>query len=430
MFLAIVRLLASFLFLCLFFVSQMSAQTHKSTIPHFDLDMSTSEMQKELSKSFYKTQKSEDPASIIKAIKNGERLSAWLKWENERRSISDQLLLTNPSLRRGHPINKPTIYSDKTVETDTEALMREMPSEMRIYFDQPKLDFPSKLPLSDELFLSYARRMNKIYQTATRYRMLNPYRARYTLSRRKDVRGYYYLSQNHWSAERLDLEYLTLTEREQRDLKNALVGICINFVGTQDQGAGCVNELEKSIKEYKMGKYFSLYIGAAKKIWNSFFLIPNAARRSDIIWNSANPNEASVPFLTPKQDNIKNYLELNIEDEWKWDGWGLNLNFGNDARSPRVVFETGVTPHVNGLGGNEIVMDANEPIEEYESKWTIRHEFGHVLGFPDCYHEFYDTDLSAFVNYQLDITDLMCSRAGNMNERLFSEMKRVYYIKM
>ena len=82
--------------------------------------------------------------------------------------------------------------------------------------------------------------------------------------------------------------------------------------------------------------------------------------------------------------------------------------------------------NVNGLGGNQIVMDSNQPIEEYESQWTIRHEFGHVLGLPDCYHEFYDTNLEAYVNYQLDVTDLMCSRAGNMKERIYTELKKAY----
>jgi len=53
------------------------------------------------------------------------------------------------------------------------------------------------------------------------------------------------------------------------------------------------------------------------------------------------------------------------------------------------VFEPGVTPHVNGIGGRIITMDANAPLDDYDVSWTIRHEYGHVLGFPDCYVEFY-----------------------------------------
>ena len=34
--------------------------------------------------------------------------------------------------------------------------------------------------------------------------------------------------------------------------------------------------------------------------------------------------------------------------------------------------------------------------------------------------------LEAYVNYQIDVNDLMCSRSGNMNERIFKELKRTY----
>ncbi len=55
-----------------------------------------------------------------------------------------------------------------------------------------------------------------------------------------------------------------------------------------------------------------------------------------------------------------------------------------------LYFQKGVTPHVNRLGGNVIIMDAAASIEEYAIRWAIRHEYGHVLGLPDCYFEFYD----------------------------------------
>jgi hypothetical protein len=81
---------------------------------------------------------------------------------------------------------------------------------------------------------------------------------------------------------------------------------------------------------------------------------------------------------------------------------------------------------VDKLGGNEITMDKNAPLSEYEVQWTIRHEFGHVLGFRDCYLEFYDSTEKAIVSYQFDVTNLMCSRQGHLKEIHYQELKRLY----
>jgi hypothetical protein len=85
------------------------------------------------------------------------------------------------------------------------------------------------------------------------------------------------------------------------------------------------------------------------------------------------------------------------------------------------------TPHVNGLGGSEITMDAIRPLNDYSNRWTIRHEYGHTLGFPDCYVEFYDIDREMIVNYQLDLDNLMCSRRGHLQEKQFEELKENYF---
>ena len=92
-----------------------------------------------------------------------------------------------------------------------------------------------------------------------------------------------------------------------------------------------------------------------------------------------------------------------------------------------VVFQAGATPHVNGIAGSEITMDGNRNMAEYSSRWTIRHEYGHVLGFPDCYVEFFDVGAGVMVNYQLDITNLMCSRKGKLQERHYLELRNAYF---
>jgi hypothetical protein len=72
-------------------------------------------------------------------------------------------------------------------------------------------------------------------------------------------------------------------------------------------------------------------------------------------------------------------------------------------------------------------MDENRNIQDYDVKWTIRHEFGHILGLPDCYVEFYDAKKAVMIDYQIDITNLMCSRRGHLQAKHYEELKRNYY---
>ena len=92
----------------------------------------------------------------------------------------------------------------------------------------------------------------------------------------------------------------------------------------------------------------------------------------------------------------------------------------------KLEFEPGTTPHVNGAG-DTITMDANQALNEYDSTWTIRHEFGHVLGFPDCYVEFYDEEAGLMINYQIDTSNLMCSRRGHLQDKHFQQLKKHYF---
>ena len=169
----------------------------------------------------------------------------------------------------------------------------------------------------------------------------------------------------------------------------------------------------KNLIEYK-NSYWPL----AEKNYQSFFAIDNP--RHDL-QNSL--NNMVIPFEVPESNRLQNWLQINVEDEFKYNDWKLKINFKDKALS-HLEFEANTTPHVSD--GNTIVMDLNTNIDEYEVKWTIRHEFGHVLRLPDCYIEFYDPELDHAINYQIDINDLMCSRAGNMNKRIYTELLKTY----
>jgi hypothetical protein len=387
---------------------------------HLDLEMTSGEYRSLLKiqeRSSEKSIKNDDPA-ITRAIKLGERLSKWIAKVNTGRTEATAIRLTSATTRRGIPIDKPNKYSPSIIKKDTDSVMSELPASIKLVLESNS-ELPGTIPLDDETFITFARRLDRNYQSAARYKSVDQYRYHYIQAANKDVRGYHYLMTN--KIEEKDLRDVSLIPVSKiTPIKEALSLICLNSLSNISK---CNSEVASAFASNRVSQMYKKYFQHSKRVWDSFFKIPVNARRSDISWSG---NSATVPFNTPEIPKFIPYLQDNIEDEFRWNGWVLKMSFGYYPNGPLLKFEPGVVPHVNGLGGNEIVMDSNQPIEEYESKWTIRHEFGHVLGLPDCYHEFYDTNADAYVNYQLDITDLMCSRAGNMNGRIYKELKEAY----
>ncbi len=387
------------------------AQSH---LPHMDLEMTSAEYAQILN-TIPKSIKAD--AEVETAIKLGVRLQSWVAKINTGRSPETAIRLTSAATRRGIPIDKPNVYNPTIIGKTQIEVLNDMPKSMRDVI-LGATEVPGTFDVDDETFIKHARLLDRNYQSAARYKSLDPHRSAYTQRAAQDVRGYYYLMSNNITANELRDRALIPAEKVT-PIKNALAGICKN----SSSWGNCPASVEKAWTDNKLAELYTKHFSAAKKLWDDFFVIPSYAARSDFSWSG---NTLNVVFNTPSIPKFIPYLKNNIEDEFRWENWGLKMNFGSYSSGPRLVFEAGVVPHVNGLGGDTITMDSNQPIEEYESQWTIRHEFGHVLGLPDCYHEFYDTDLKAFVNYQLDITDLMCSRAGNMKERIYLELKKAY----
>jgi hypothetical protein len=387
-------------------------------LPHLDLEMTSDEYRVHLTQLAKNKNLAPDDPGIAASIKLGERLSNWIAKVNASRPADAAIRLTSPQTRRGVPIDAPSIYNPTIIKAGAEKIVAELPEGMKTVLTST-VELPATLGIDDETFIKHARLLDRNYQSAARYKSVNPYRMQYTSAASEDVRGYYYLTQNKIGKEQLQ-DVATIDADKIAPIKDALTKICLN---SRDSLASCKKKVDAAFVSNTLAALYTKYFATAQKNWNDFFVIPSNGTRSDLVWTEA---VMTVPFNTPSIARFIPYLQNNIEDEFRWGNWKLKMNFGNFSNGPELIFEAGVVPHVNGLGGNQIVMDSNQPIEEYESQWTIRHEFGHVLGLPDCYHEFYDTNLNAYVNYQLDITDLMCSRAGDMKERIYTELKKAY----
>lgn len=400
--------------LCLSVLLSLSTSyADSSNLPHLDPEMTGAEyraifQQKNLS---FAT----DELQVILTV--GKRNLDWLEKINRARSANSQMDLWTEANTQAYPIETPSIANRTLIKNRYTTLLSELPNEMKsVVLSSSEL--PTTAPFADEIYLEWARKLDKIYQAASRWLLQEPNLFAYRARAKDDVRGFVVLSKETDLATKL-AQWNTLDEATKERLKMALLGLCKNSDTAMSR---CSQEFTRETTSGTASAFYAKYIARSRSLYNSFFTLTNARR--DLRWSEAE-NTCRMPFQMPETNEIRSWLADNIEDEWKWNGWSFKLEFAANA-SAFVRFVAGATPNVNGLGGNRITMDANRPIDHYSTKWTIRHEFGHVLGFPDCYIEFYDSDEGVMVNYQLDITNLMCSRRGKLQEKHYLEMKRSY----
>lgn len=417
----------SHLLLCsvLLFGSQLFAQNLK-TRPYLDLETTSQEYRALLRSQRFTLAPalSKDPedAELERWIALGQRNLQWVDLVNQNRTPEAKISLSSPATQGGYPVSTPTIYNFSIIKEKWQILQALLPAPLKkVIFEGAPLTI--EIPVTDREFMEWLVQVDRAYQNAARYKIMKPWKEDMIKEASHDVRGYLRIKGDPLVDQKLN-QWSSLPQNQKGQLSTDLSQICWN-AGQSTQA--CESELAAAIKNQKLIELKNKYQPAANAHYDSYFKIPRT--RTDVTWTSANPNVFQIPFANPHNENVLNYLRFNIQDEWKWNGWQLQLNFveTNSEDTTHVVFVPGSTPHVNDLAGSEITMDANAPLSEYDVQWTIRHEYGHVLGFPDCYLEFYDTSIDAFVSYQLDVTNLMCSRRGHLNQSHFDELKRVYF---
>ncbi len=364
----------------------------------------------------------EDPI-LENYLAMGQKNLQWVDLINAHRPAQQKISFSSEATQQGFPISAPRVMNFKVVKNTWDILHALLPSPLKaVIFEGAALT--ETLPVSEREFTEWLFQVDRAYQLAARYTMMKPWRQEMAEVANWDVRGYLILKEEvDLNTKLLNWENLSLGQQEK--FTKALTSICRNSGVAADS---CHAEFQTKKNASQLVDFKDQYMAGAEVNYNSFFQIPRS--RVDGTWavQDDGTEVLSFPFADPHNQVVTDYLKINIEAEWRWLNWTLRLDFV-ESESPdttHVVFVPGSTPHVNDIAGSEITMDANAPLSEYDVQWTIRHEYGHVVGFPDCYIEFYDAEEDAIVSYQLDITNLMCSRRGHLQEKHFTEMVNAY----
>lgn len=368
--------------------------------------------------------KQNNELQIVLAV--GKRNLKWLEHINKSRkdklSFSD--IKHGLTLAKTSTIEHPTLYNKKSILEDYKQVITELPEIMQQVLTQEQ-PFTDDVPIASKKYLLHTYKIDLVYRDAVRLTFNDLYRDAYTHKRFKDIRGYYLLDKTPWLNTKLR-NFSHLPENKKENFKKHLLNLCYN---TEKNNVICEFLLEDSVSMNNGSAYqfYRSYVEQSRDIYNSFFKIPNRVKRSDVKWQADNNSLATVPFKQIDDDNMKLFLK-NIEHHWQWKKWQLKLDYTNSEHAPYIHFQPDQTPNVDRIGGNKITMDPNLPLTEEFSKTVIKHEFGHVLGFPDCYVEFYDPAIESYVYYNLDDTNFMCAANNQgLQKTHFLELKKNYF---
>lgn len=362
---------------------------------------------------------SEELSQISMLLNIGRKASKWIEIVNATRSDANKLDMSSSPTTGGIPITAPN-------KTNTEILMKryddflsQTNSAITDYIKEDR-ELPSTLPVKDEEFVKAMKTLDRLYQHTVRWSGSLDWLSWYTKRAINDLRGYIFLSQNP------DIE-LNLKDFNKLDIaeQNKLTSLLITLCNNGDFGINkCTSTLNKAIRKNKVADYYTHYLPYGKSVYDRFFTVKKT--RPEIKWNEAKTLLES-PFRAPEKTEVQNWLKENVEDEWKTQEFNLMITFIPNAKNiPRIQFQEGVTANVNGIAGDLITMEAEYPIETASQKWTIRHEYGHVLGFEDCYLEFYDKSEKAMIYYEIDVDNLMCSRNGHLKTTHYQQLFKAY----
>ncbi len=363
-------------------------------------------------------------AGLQAILKTGKRAIDWFELVNSSRTPETRLDLSKKGSSAGMPFTAPNKTNSSILIERYHKILKQIPVSISSVVTDSS-DLPANAPIDDEDFIKAIRSLDVLYQHTIRWIGAQDSLDWYIERSLWDVRGYLFLNQIPHLQEKLT-NYALLSAEEKAQLSTWLLSLCHNG---DFKKSDCQNQLQKAVSNNRVWDYYNQFGQYGEAQYKSFFTIP--AIRPEIFWNK-NKTILTSPFLDPGRAKVQQWLATNVQEEWQgqWQGenFQLKLDFipSFETPIPHIEFKSGVTAHVNDIAGDTITMDGDYSIDNYDQQWTIRHEYGHILGLVDCYLEFYDVNEKAMIYYEIDIDNLMCSRHGTFQPLHISALKKAY----
>lgn len=224
-------------------------------------------------------------------------------------------------------------------------------------------------------------------------------------------------------------EWDHLSPALRTEMRVLIQGLCMNSImlGHYIFPDACATRLSEHEKAGELVKFFDENVKFPRTYWKTK-LLPSAEilEKTQVTLQEKVEQRRvfTLPFLRPENECMQRAIE-SASLAWKSDRSELKIHFreGKDVVAASLVLEPGATAHVKLESEPPmIVLNEKEDCTDPKVIRTISHEIGHLLGFSDCYQEFYDIASKQAFYFALDPENIMCDSGGTVKEFHFENI--------
>ena len=252
-----------------------------------------------------------------------------------------------------------------------------------------------------------------------------------TYARSLDIRGLYFLQKTGMSKSELFEHWQAQTESQsssELNLNSAFNLLCLEYLAVKGEKFDCVQKLSQHTLTHEEFEYLMKYSENKKQELFSIYSEDHLPQSEYKIENVVGKKIITIYAQRPSDPIFADFFKSSVEKYWQTTAYQLKLAWADEyARSALIHIEFSDEGTNRAYKKNRLILMNSFRFRYDEvSEATIAHEFGHLLGFSDCYVEFYETESSSMVEYKIDPSNLMCSTAGWIQPQHFEEFLKSF----